>query len=92
MADEDPRSDSEIPVGVEHVAGIDFRPEAYDALLATKVRGRMNNELNFPPNFERLVLGCIDASKQASKQGRAVPLEEKEKRRDPGIRAQLKYT
>ena len=20
-----------------------------------------NNELNFPPNFERLVLGCIDA-------------------------------
>ena len=37
MADEDPRSDSEIPVGVEHVAGIDFRPEAYDALLATKV-------------------------------------------------------
>ena len=25
------------------------------------VRRRMNNELNFPPNFERLVLGCIDA-------------------------------
>ena len=21
----------------------------------------MKNELNFPPNFERLVLGCIDA-------------------------------
>ena len=21
----------------------------------------MNSELNFPPNFERLVLGCIDA-------------------------------
>jgi len=21
----------------------------------------MNNALNFPPNFERLVLGCIDA-------------------------------
>ena len=21
----------------------------------------MNNELNFPPNFEKLVLGCIDA-------------------------------
>ena len=21
----------------------------------------MNNELNFPPNFEGLVLGCIDA-------------------------------
>ena len=27
----------------------------------------MNNELNFPPNFEGLVLGYIDASKQASK-------------------------
>ena len=25
------------------------------------VRRRMNNELNFPLNFERLVLGCIDA-------------------------------
>ena len=25
------------------------------------VRRRMNNELNSPPNFERLVLGCIDA-------------------------------
>ena len=25
------------------------------------VRRRMNIELNFPPNFERLVLGCIDA-------------------------------
>ena len=26
-----------------------------------RLRRRMNNELNFPPNFERLVLGCIDA-------------------------------
>ena len=25
------------------------------------LRRRMNNELNFPPNFERLVLSCIDA-------------------------------
>ena len=25
------------------------------------LRRRMNDELNFPPNFERLVLGCIDA-------------------------------
>ena len=25
------------------------------------LRRRMNNELNFPPNCERLVLGCIDA-------------------------------
>ena len=31
---------------------------AYDEWL---VRRRMKNELNFPPNFERLVLGCIDA-------------------------------
>ena len=22
----------------------------------------MNNELNFPPTFERLVLGCVDAA------------------------------
>ena len=25
------------------------------------LRRRVNNELNFPPNFEELVLGCIDA-------------------------------
>ena len=25
------------------------------------LRRRMNNELNFSPNFEGLVLGCIDA-------------------------------
>ena len=25
------------------------------------LRKRMNNELNFSPNFEGLVLGCIDA-------------------------------
>ena len=46
----------------------------------------MNIELNFPPNFEGLVLGCIDASKQASKYVQSLP----EKKRDPGIRAQLK--
>ena len=28
---------------------------------AVVARRRMNNELNFPPNFERLVLGCINA-------------------------------
>ena len=28
---------------------------------ACGVTRRMKNELNFPPNFERLVLGCIDA-------------------------------
>ena len=27
----------------------------------SRVRRRMNNELNFPPNFKRLVPGCIDA-------------------------------
>ena len=37
---------------------------------------------NFP-NFLGLVLGCIEASKQASKQGRAVPLIEKEKEKRP---------
>ena len=29
--------------------------------LEVCLRRRMNNELNFRPNFERLVLGCIDA-------------------------------
>ena len=29
--------------------------------LASGIRRRMKNALNFPPNFERLVLGCIDA-------------------------------
>ena len=29
--------------------------------LALGARRRMNSELNFPPNFEGLVLGCIDA-------------------------------
>ena len=29
--------------------------------VASRVRRRTNHELNFPPNFERLVLGCIDA-------------------------------
>ena len=48
----------------------------------------MKNELKFSPNFEGLVLGCIDASKQASKYVRSI-LETK---RDPGIRAQLKCT
>ena len=30
-------------------------------VLAQVPRRRMNIELNFPPNFEGLVLGCIDA-------------------------------
>ena len=50
-------------------------------------RRRMNNELNFPPNFEGLVLGCIDASKQA----RSVPFKKKEEGTQ-AIRAQLKCT
>ena len=37
-------------------------------------------------NFTRRVLGCIEASKQASKYVQSLP----EKKRDPGIRAQLK--
>ena len=31
------------------------------ASAAARLRRRMNHELNFPPNFERLVLGCINA-------------------------------
>ena len=30
-------------------------------LLACRLRSEVNSELNFPPNFEGLVLGCIDA-------------------------------
>ena len=38
-------------------------PEGFDQLLAAEVllRSEVNSELNFPPNFEGLVLGCIDA-------------------------------
>ena len=32
-----------------------------DGNAALEVRRQMNNELNFTPNFEGLVLGCIDA-------------------------------
>ena len=46
-----------------------------------RLRRRINNELNFPPNFERLVLGCIDASKQASKVVQSFSMKRK-KRRD----------
>ena len=35
--------------------------ESADVDVTVIVGRRMNNELNFPPNFERLVLGCIDA-------------------------------
>ena len=41
-----------------------FWPEFYTAIEAqfeAHLRRRMNIELNFPPNFEGLVLGCIDA-------------------------------
>ena len=30
-------------------------------LDGSQLRRHTNNEWNFPPNFERLVLGCIDA-------------------------------
>ena len=40
----------------------------------------------------RTQLKYAGPEEQASKQGRPVLLEEKKKRRDPGIRAQLKYT
>ena len=48
------------------------------------------NELNFPPNLEGLVLGCIDASKQASKvvQSFSKKREKKEKRPRPPDRAE----
>ena len=45
----------------------------------------MNNELNFPQNFEGLVLGCIDASKQASKVEQS--LSKKKKREETQVSA-----
>ena len=39
----------------------DPKARLYLGPRGSSLRGRMNNELNFPPNFERLVLGCIDA-------------------------------
>ena len=60
--------------------------------LGVGVRRQMKNELNFPPNFEGLVLGCIDASKQASKVVQSFSKKKEKKRRDPGMRVQLKYT
>ena len=40
----------------------EFEKQEQDSLPPNpEVRRRMNNELDFPPNFERLVLGCIDA-------------------------------
>ena len=34
---------------------------AVQSVVGKKVRSEVNSELNFPPNFEGLVLGCIDA-------------------------------
>jgi hypothetical protein len=42
------------------VLGLELRVLGLE-LREAGLRRRMNNELNFPPNFERLVLGCIDA-------------------------------
>ena len=43
------------------LADAEERATAPAQVLVSRVRRRMNNELDFPPNFERLVLGCIDA-------------------------------
>ena len=75
------RSSSEAGDGAERGA-----PEAQPTALAACLRRRMDQCIELPPNFERLVLGCIDASKQASTFG-----PPQKKKRNPGIRAQLKY-
>ena len=59
----DRRADHNRVCPIEHVA---LHVRVLDALephFRTDLprRRRMNNELNFPQNFERLVLGCIDA-------------------------------
>ena len=57
---EGPRRAQRAVAGAARVAErlVDVRVHAERAV---RLRGRMNIELNFPPNFERLVLGCIDA-------------------------------
>ena len=44
-----------------HVAHEHPRAPLEEDLRLSWLRRRMKNELNSPPNFERLVLGCIDA-------------------------------
>ena len=46
------------------------------------LRRQMKNDLNFPPNFEGLVLGCIDASKQARSSS---PSRRKKKREETQV-------
>ena len=41
-----------------------------------RLRRRMKNELNFPPHFERLVLGCIEADFCNNKKTRWKALDE----------------
>ena len=38
-----------------------YEKDAASPRSASSLRRQMNNEFNFPPNFEGLVLGCIDA-------------------------------
>ena len=41
--------------------GREEREERQRAAAGLRLRRRVNIELNFPPNFEGLVLGCINA-------------------------------
>ena len=43
------------------IADFDFGAAPLSAVEAPLDRRRRSHELDFPPNFERLVLGCIDA-------------------------------
>ena len=49
----------EQPMEFDRSPSSDKRPKDYFSV--SRVRRRMNSELNFPPNFERLVLDCIDS-------------------------------
>ena len=53
------RSRVQIPEKLVDAGTTEHSPDVL--LNALSLRRRMNIELNFPPNFERLVLGCIDA-------------------------------
>ena len=45
----------------EGASGVCERSEQGRAALGAPLRSEVNSELNFCPNFEGLVLGCIDA-------------------------------
>ena len=51
----------QVPALAREVERRDVADAARVRRCALLLRSEVNSELNFPPNFEGLVLGCIDA-------------------------------